>query len=163
MPRLSPTELLAEIEALASDPPAELLADADVRAKLQSACKKASSALEQPTEVITRLLLAQPVENTLVNIALNLELFARLAEHEGPRSLESLVASTKADGTLLRRLLRALAAFGAVKEVGNDAYELSPQYKTLAEPAFGHAVANWYVPFAIEISKRTLGLMTFQC
>jgi hypothetical protein len=41
--------------------------------------------------------------------------------------------------------LSSLAAFGAVKEVAGDAYTLSPSYKSLANPAFGYAVVEWYV------------------
>jgi hypothetical protein len=40
-----------------------------------------------------------------------------------------------------------LAAFGAVREIGEEEYVLSPAYSILADAAFGHAVVDWYVAF----------------
>ncbi|KAF2185209.1 S-adenosyl-L-methionine-dependent methyltransferase [Zopfia rhizophila CBS 207.26] len=143
MSRLTPSQLLTEVEALASNPSEDLASEPELRAKLYRACRAASTSLEQPTELVVRELLSQPVESTLVNIALDLELFAKLTEEGGnPKSLSSLAESTKTDHTLLKRLLRALAAFGAVKEVEGEKYILSPAYSILADAAFGHAVVN---------------------
>ncbi|KAF2675770.1 S-adenosyl-L-methionine-dependent methyltransferase [Lentithecium fluviatile CBS 122367] len=139
MGSLSPVQLLAELENLVAAPPPDLLAETDLRAKLYQASKRAALALEQPTEVAVRLLLAHPVESTIVNIALRLELFSKLADAEyPPLSLASLVESTGADVELLKRILSVVAAFGAVK-VGAGSYTHSPSYKTLADPAFGNA------------------------
>jgi hypothetical protein len=103
MAPLSPVQLLAELQSLAAAPPPELLADGELRAKLHDASKRAALALEQPTDVVVRLLLSNPVESAIVNIALRLELFAKLAHADDapPQSLDALVAATGADGVLL--------------------------------------------------------------
>lgn len=59
MAQSSPSQLLAELEALASNPPKDLINDVELRAKLYNACGAARSALERPTEVVVRLILSQ--------------------------------------------------------------------------------------------------------
>ena len=105
--------------------------------------------------------MVQPVESALFNTALDLELFPLLQAGDGePKSLASLSAATGADQTLLSmartiykvsksltvvsgRILRVLAASGAVKENGNDTYTLAPNYSLFANPAFNNSVRNW--------------------
>jgi hypothetical protein len=41
------------------------------------------------------------------------------------------------------RILRTLAASGAVKEHGNDTFTLPPNYSLFADPAFNNSVRNW--------------------
>ena len=76
-----------------------------------------------------------------------------------PKSLESLSTATGADRILLSnykivllfqitddspgRILRALAASGAVKENGHDTYTLPPNYALFADSAFNSSVRNW--------------------
>ena len=43
------------------------------------------------------------------------------------------------------RVLRSLAASGAVKEVGKGKYTLSPTYELFANPTFAEGLAHWYV------------------
>ena len=57
--QLSPSQLLTEIEALASNPPKDLVDDVELRTKLYNALSAARSALEQPTEVVVRVLLSR--------------------------------------------------------------------------------------------------------
>jgi hypothetical protein len=99
MTSLSPAQLLVELEQLAKAPSPEFFADTELRTKLYHATKKAALALEQPTEVVVRLLLAHPVESTVIKIALKLELFFKIGDV--PQSQEALVASTGADSVLL--------------------------------------------------------------
>ncbi|CAI6325081.1 unnamed protein product [Periconia digitata] len=141
MADISPENLLAALEAIAVAPPTDI--DTDLRVKLYEASKKASLALEQPTETVIRLLLSHPVERTLVKIALDLELFSKIAKADtAPHSLASLVESTGADSLLLKRIMSSLAAFGAVKQVSSESYTLAPSYLSLAKPDFGRAVLN---------------------
>jgi hypothetical protein len=115
MAPLSLVQLLAELENLAAAPPAELLADSELRAKLHNASRRAALALEQPTEVVVRLLLANPVESAIVNIALKLELFAKVASvNDEPQSFDALVAATGADGVLLSTRRRRTATSAPV-------------------------------------------------
>jgi hypothetical protein len=69
MASLRLTQLLAELENLAQDPPAELFADTELRTKLYHASRKAALAIEKPTEVVTRLLLSYGVEPVIMFIA----------------------------------------------------------------------------------------------
>ncbi|KAF2462880.1 S-adenosyl-L-methionine-dependent methyltransferase [Lindgomyces ingoldianus] len=143
MPHLTPQQLLAELEVFALQPPNEALEDADVRAKLYALFDKAKKLLETPTELVTRLLLSQHVEGTVIDVALDLELFSKLEEENGStKTLETLASSIKVEPALLKRLLRALAAFGAVQEVEHDGYRLSPSHSILANNDFGHAVVT---------------------
>ena len=41
------------------------------------------------------------------------------------------------------RVLRSLAAVGAVKEVGTHSYELTPSYALLGNSTFAKGVASW--------------------
>lgn len=105
MASLSPDQLFVELEKLAAAPSADLLSNTELCAKLSGAARRASLALEQPTEVITRLLLSYPVESTLVTIALDLELFSKLVHPDpSPKSFTSLVDTTGADRVLLSTL-----------------------------------------------------------
>ncbi|KAF2462585.1 putative Sterigmatocystin 8-O-methyltransferase [Lindgomyces ingoldianus] len=142
MPHLTPQQLLAELEVFALQPPNEALEDADVRAKLYALFDKAKKSLETPTELVTRLLLSQHVEGTVIDVALDLELFSKLEEENGSTKLKTLASSIKVEPALLKRLLRALAAFGAVQEVEHDGYRLSPSHSILANTDFGHAVVT---------------------
>ncbi|KAF2992957.1 hypothetical protein E8E13_000444 [Curvularia kusanoi] len=143
MTKSSFSELLSEIEAVAANPPKELLNDATLRTKLYNACGAARSALEQPNDVVVQMLLSRSVESALLNTALDLGLFPLLGKGNAePKSLEWLSTATVADKVLLRRILRALAASGAVKEHGNDTYSLPPSYVRFADPAFSNGVRN---------------------
>jgi hypothetical protein len=59
MTQLSPSQLLAGLEALAAKPPKDLVNDAELRFKLFNACSAALSALERPTELVVRVLLSR--------------------------------------------------------------------------------------------------------
>ncbi|KAL9119594.1 MAG: hypothetical protein Q9187_003853, partial [Circinaria calcarea] len=146
MANLSPTELLAELQALKSHPPAEFSSDPGLRTKVCRAAKEVYLLLEKPEDVVARVLLSQPVEGITVRIAIDLKLFTILAETSGPKSLEQLVNATKvADRVLLSRVLRSLAAFGAVKEVGSGeslTYALSPSYELFVNPMFASGLAS---------------------
>ncbi|KAH4022883.1 hypothetical protein HBH98_189840 [Parastagonospora nodorum] len=143
MTNSSPAQLLAEIEALAANPPQELLNDAELRIKMYNACNAARFALERPTEVVVQVLLSRSVESALLSTALNMELFPLLGKGDGePKTLASLSTATGANQTLLKRVLRVLVASGAVREHGNDTYTLPANYSLFADPAFNNSVRN---------------------
>ena len=59
----------------------------------------------------------------LVRLALDLGIFEILVEEKGPVDVKTLIEKVgKADGTLLRRILRALSAMNAIGEAGDDKY-----------------------------------------
>lgn len=41
------------------------------------------------------------------------------------------------------RILRSLACFGAILEVGSDGYASSPSFELYANPAFAKGLASW--------------------
>lgn len=57
MAPLPAKELLAQLEAIAENPPADL--DSTLRTQLSVAAQKASRALEKPEDVVARVLLSQ--------------------------------------------------------------------------------------------------------
>lgn len=59
MTSISPKELLAQLEALKSNIPSELSSDPDLRLQLCRAAREAYLSLEQPTDVVARVLLSQ--------------------------------------------------------------------------------------------------------
>lgn len=62
MAKSSPSELLAEIEALAEYPSKDVLDNAELRIKLYNALGAARSALERPTEAVVQVLLSRVSE-----------------------------------------------------------------------------------------------------
>lgn len=139
MTRTLPSKLLTDIEALASNP--LQINDEELRTRLYNACNAARLALERPTELVVRLLLSLPIESAVVNTALDLGLFPLLhADNGKPKSLRSLSTDIGADQLLLKRIIRVLAASGAVKEHGHDTYTLAPSYMLFANPAFNNSV-----------------------
>ncbi|TVY76147.1 Demethylsterigmatocystin 6-O-methyltransferase, partial [Lachnellula suecica] len=140
MSPLPAKELLAQLEALVANPPAELRNNANLRSQLSAAARKVSLAFEKPEDVVARVLLSQPVEGITVRIAIDLKLFALLKDDV--KTLDQLAEATKATPDLLRRVLRSLAANGAVKEVEVDKYALSPTYELFANPAFAEGLAH---------------------
>jgi hypothetical protein len=59
MTSVSPKELLTQLKALKSNMPSELSSDQDLRFQLCSAAREAYLSLEQPTDVVARILLSQ--------------------------------------------------------------------------------------------------------
>lgn len=55
----STPELVAQLQLLAANPPADLLSDAALRTQLAAAAKSLSLALEKPEDVVARVLLSQ--------------------------------------------------------------------------------------------------------
>ncbi|CAG8971541.1 hypothetical protein HYALB_00005437 [Hymenoscyphus albidus] len=98
MATLSPSQLLQELQALASNPP-EI--EITLRTKLAVAARSAFLSLEKPEDVVARVLLSQQVEGITVRIAIDLKLFSILKD--GEKSFDQLVEATKASPVLLGR------------------------------------------------------------
>ncbi|KAJ9322302.1 hypothetical protein DTO027B5_6283 [Paecilomyces variotii] len=140
MPRLTPQELLEELEAFAESPPAELEKEPGQAARISHAANKVVLSLEKPADVVARLFLSQPIEQLTVRIASRLGLFRVLKESNGPKTLKELATATRADEVLLARVLRALAAFGAILEVNEDGYAFAPSYELFANQTFADSL-----------------------
>ncbi|KAF7957528.1 hypothetical protein EAE96_003105 [Botrytis aclada] len=133
MAQLSPEQLLSELEAIRSNPSTEVMENHLLRTKLRLAARELSLLLETPADAIARVMLSQPVESTVVRIAFDLNLFPILSK--GKKTLDELAQATKADVVLLARLLRSLAAFGAIQE-NEEYYSLSSSYALFADSDF---------------------------
>ena len=66
--------------------------------------------------------LGQPLQTTVVRIANKLDIFYILGKHNAAMTGKDLAQIVNADSVLLIRLLRYLAAMGAIKETGVDSY-----------------------------------------
>ncbi|PQE29490.1 sterigmatocystin 8-O-methyltransferase protein [Rutstroemia sp. NJR-2017a WRK4] len=133
MAQLESEQLLSQLEALKTNPPAAILENGLLRTELRLAARDVSLLLEKPADAIARVMLSQPVESIAVRIAPDLDLFHILSA--GRKTLEELTQATKANNVLLARLLRALAAFGAIQE-SEQYYILSLSYELFADSNF---------------------------
>ena len=109
----------------------------------------------------------QFMDEVVIRIAIDLDLFNLLIKSEKPQTLEDLTKATGADGVLLgvpsanpphtdhllmysaARLLRSLGAIGAVGEVGEtgeEAYVPTKVTRTFVIPPLAAGVQFWYVP-----------------
>jgi hypothetical protein len=59
MAKLTPQELLSELEAFAQGPPAEVEKDPGLGVKISQAAKQVVLSLEKPSDVVARLFLSQ--------------------------------------------------------------------------------------------------------
>ena len=57
-----------------------------------------------------------------IRLAVDLGIFKILAESQNPKDIKQLSEETKADATLLGRILRCLASIDAVAEAGSEKY-----------------------------------------
>lgn len=76
----------------------------------------------------------------MVRIGEDLKLFNILSESKAPLSVKELAAKTGCAEILLGRTLRYLAAYGAVKEIGQNEYAASNITETLALPGGAGAI-----------------------
>ncbi|CAG8960248.1 hypothetical protein HYFRA_00012768 [Hymenoscyphus fraxineus] len=93
MATLSPSQLLQELQPLASTPP-EI--DETLRTKLAVAARSAFLSLQKPEDVVARQL-----EGITVRIAIDLKLFSILKD--GEKTFDQVVEATKASPVLLGR------------------------------------------------------------
>ena len=59
MNHFTPTDLLAYLQQIKSSPPAELTQDPDLRTQIRNAARDVYLALEQPHDVVARVMLSQ--------------------------------------------------------------------------------------------------------
>ena len=64
----------------------------------------------------------QPLDLVAIRLAVDLDLFNVLANSQAPKSVQLLAEETRADPTLLGRILRCLASFDAVADAGPELY-----------------------------------------
>ena len=74
------------------------------------------------------------MDNVLIRLALDLKVFEILVKNQGPIGTKALAKETSADPTLLQRILRALAAIGAVGQSGPDEFVATKFSKAFTTP-----------------------------
>ena len=62
------------------------------------------------------------MDNVLIRLALDLNIFEILVKSQGPIDTRALAKEISADPTLLQRILRALTAIGAIGQFGPDEF-----------------------------------------
>ncbi|KJZ74378.1 hypothetical protein HIM_06188 [Hirsutella minnesotensis 3608] len=107
-------------------------ADAKSRKVLKSALLKLVDSLEGPDDLVLRIGYLH-LQLAVIIIGIDLGLFARLVKAGGPLSVQELSQETGADVVLMNRLLRYLAANGAVDEVSRAQFQANRTTKNLTE------------------------------
>lgn len=86
--------------------------------------------------------ISQHMQWALIQIGIDLNVFATLAENAKPVGLQHFLDATSASPTLLAHLLRSMAAFGFIVETDKDTFTANRIAKVLAHPdvvgAFPH-------------------------
>lgn len=82
----------------------------------------------------------QALELPMVRLAEDLKLFNVLVDAKAPLSVKEIAAKTGCAEILLSRTLRFLAAYGAVKETGQNEFTSNNISETLALPGGRGAV-----------------------
>ncbi|KAF2789979.1 S-adenosyl-L-methionine-dependent methyltransferase [Melanomma pulvis-pyrius CBS 109.77] len=115
------------------------------RHKLISALHDMAYSLETPDETLHRYG-SMNLQAAVVKIGLDLKLFRILAEAENgvAASIKELSAKTGAEALLLGRLLRYLAAIGAVKQVSGNQFAASHVTKNLTERVAEAGVNHYF-------------------
>ena len=83
-----------------------------------------------------------PSLNAAVRTAIDLDIFSLV---HTPTTVTQLAAATGADNTLVLRILRAIAAFGFIDEVGEQCYGPNRLSKALTMPVYRDFIKQTYV------------------
>ena len=84
-----------------------------------------------------------PSLNAAVRVAIDLDIFNLV---HAPITVRQLAAATGADDTLVLRILRVLAAFGFIDEVGEQCYGPNRLSEALTMPVYRDFIKQTYVP-----------------
>ena len=123
----------ASIGLLASvnhDDPAQKAKIEKNRQQISATATLLADETANPMQAATKLSF-MPWENAVVKTALDLDLFNLLDVHT---SAAALAEASKADPTLVARLMRVLTGFNIVRETGEHIYAHGPVSKALTAP-----------------------------
>jgi demethylsterigmatocystin 6-O-methyltransferase len=76
----------------------------------------------------------QPATYMAIRIAIDLNLFEIIAQNPAPTTLDELVKTTKADPSLIKRIIRVVNAIGFVKQTDATTWEATPLTHTINAP-----------------------------
>ncbi|KAE8154067.1 S-adenosyl-L-methionine-dependent methyltransferase [Aspergillus avenaceus] len=112
---------------------------ANARLQLLDVTESLLASLETPRETILRYCWRNSTAFAMIETAIDLGVFRLLVESNEPRSVADLAAATGAELVLLQRMMRQLAAVGAVVETGCDEYTSNGFSTTLSESRYADA------------------------
>ncbi|KAK0511298.1 hypothetical protein JMJ35_005871 [Cladonia borealis] len=134
--------------------------DPAARKSLYEAARRVAFALELPGDTIHRISHTS-LQTTVARIGSDLHLFEILSKQDDSTSTRKLAESTGADEMLLGRILRYLASFGMIEEVGEDQWAASEITKTLSMPGLkawdlplGHRTEQAAFEWALSVPSR---------
>ncbi|KAF4974629.1 hypothetical protein FZEAL_8488 [Fusarium zealandicum] len=107
--------------------------DDSARQAIVAAASSLIQEIENPGEQLARIGWGEPTRAAAFRTAFELGLLQKLGDE--PQSSEELSKGTKADPVLVARVMKHLAANGAIKEVDADRYIGTPFSKSTNDPA----------------------------
>ncbi|KAF2683182.1 S-adenosyl-L-methionine-dependent methyltransferase [Lentithecium fluviatile CBS 122367] len=130
-------EVFEQIKELATK------ADGAYRQRLRSALHNLAYSIETPDDTLHRYG-SMNLQTAVVKTGFDLGLFRYLTESDAALTLEGISAHTGVDSLLLHRLLKYLAAIGAVEEVSSDSYAANHLTKNLSEKVTEAGVSHYF-------------------
>ncbi|OQE47057.1 hypothetical protein PENCOP_c001G01827 [Penicillium coprophilum] len=131
----------------------DLLAqDPEARAKLLEAARSLTFALETPREAIIRHCWSESTSYAALETAVDINLFSALGTDDKPKTVTELAHATSVDPILLGRLMKHLAAMGAITETGYNEYCPTGFSKVLTVERYSDA-------FPLMTRRFTKGIM----
>ncbi|KAB8356357.1 hypothetical protein FH972_023941 [Carpinus fangiana] len=146
---MSDNEILSVFEKLAADPVSDdIKSDEATRKRLYEAARTAMLKLESPWETVQRLSYL-PQQLAVAQLGNQIKLWAHLTAQ--PSTTHALAASTGADASFLRRILRYAASQRMVEEVDEDSWRATNITASMAVPGneqgIIHAAENCARPY----------------
>ncbi|KAM7195869.1 hypothetical protein V8F33_006518 [Rhypophila sp. PSN 637] len=117
--------------------------DRDTRRDLIAALRKTADSLEDEIGTLHRYGHIE-LEKALVQIGLDLEIFKRLTEADGPLTVDRVSEMTNSDPQLMRRLLRYYAAVNILSEVSPSTFTATNLTHNLVKPVVTAALGHYY-------------------
>ncbi|KAM0814060.1 putative O-methyltransferase domain-containing protein [Seiridium cardinale] len=126
--------------------------------------KKLTASLERPEDFAVDLLFS-PLLAVAARIALNLNLFKHIVDHNEPVSSGALAALSGGEELLIIRVLRPLASLGLVNEVGERTWTATPATKAMTVPgiAAGHRMIGRMIVGAAQSAPKLFEEAGYQC
>lgn len=110
------------------------------RRSLLTAARNLCLRLETPIETLRRIVWSELPLLACLQIGNDIDLFSHLGR--GTNSLSQLAETTHVDPALLSRILKHLAAVGAITETGADSYTPAPLTAAIAQEAMYRDIAQ---------------------
>lgn len=126
--------------------------DNKAREAIISSCFSLIHELETPSETLVRMTWGAPPMLGVLRTAIDLRLFEHL-QNQAKTSMELAIA-THSDPTLMKRMLRCLAAIDIVKQEGSDAWAATRVSKAMTQKIFMEA-ARFHIDLFVPAHSKT--------